>query len=161
MIPDRVARVLRAHGLQALEFQPGTTATAPLAAAQIGVQVGQIAKSLLFIAKDGRLCMLLCPGDRKAASAKLKAAVGTKFRMTRPEETLAATGFEAGGVCPFGLDAAIPVLLDESLAQYPVIYPAAGTSASGVPMTFEQLVAVTGGRVGDFTVPEPGGPGDR
>jgi len=156
MIPDRVARVLAAHGLRALEFEPGTTATAPLAAARLGVRVGQIAKSLLFIAKDGQLCMLLCPGDRKVASAKLKAAVGTKLRMTRPEETLAATGFEPGGVCPFGLDATIPVFLDEGLAHYSVIYPAAGTSASGVPMTFDQLVAITGGRVGDFTVAEAG-----
>jgi Cys-tRNA(Pro) deacylase len=152
MIPERVARVLLEHGLRALEFEPGTTATAELAAARLGVQVGQIAKSLLFIAKDGRLCMLLCPGDRKVASGKLKAAVGAKLRMTRPEETRAATGFEPGGVCPFGIDASISIFLDESLTQYPMIYPAAGTNASGVPMTLDQLVAITRGQVGDFTI---------
>jgi prolyl-tRNA editing enzyme YbaK/EbsC (Cys-tRNA(Pro) deacylase) len=154
MIPQHVAARLAAHGLQAIEFSPGTTATAELAARQLGVQVGQIAKSLLFVGKDGRLAMLLCPGDRKASSGKLKAALGVKARMTRPDETLAATGFEPGGVCPFGIDGNILVLLDAGLRQYATIYPAAGTSASGVPMTFDQLIEITGGRTGDFTVAE-------
>ena len=157
MIPERVSEQLTAHGLQAIEFEPGSTATSPLAAEQLGVRVGQIAKSLLFLGKDGRYFMLLCPGDRKVSSAKLKAALGVKTRMARYEETLAATGFEPGGVCPFGVDGRIQILLDEGLAQYRTIYPAAGTSASGVPMTFEQLVSITGGRVGDFTLAE--GPG--
>jgi len=157
MIPEKVAQVLAAHGLRAIEFAPGSTATAPMAAAQLGVEVGQIAKSIFLLGKDGRHFMLLAPGDRKISSAKLKAALGTKTRMTRPEETLAATGFEAGGVCPFGIEASITVLLDQGLVQYEKIYPAAGTSGSGVPMTFDQLVAVTGGKVGDFTAAEGAG----
>ncbi len=153
MIPEKVSKVLTAHRLTAIEFEPGSTATSPLAAAQLGVAVGQIAKSLLFLAKDGRYFLLCCPGDRKASSAKLKAAMGVKARMARQEETLEATGFEPGGVCPFGIDGRIRILIDEGLGQYETIYPAAGTSASGVPMTFAQLVAITGGQVGDFTVP--------
>ena len=54
MIPQHVAARLAAYGLQAIEFPPGTTATAELAAQQLGVQVGQIVKSLLFLGKDGR-----------------------------------------------------------------------------------------------------------
>ena len=154
MIPEKVSRVLAVHGLTAVELEPGSTATSQLAAERLGVLVGQIAKSLLFLGKDGRHAMLLCPGDRKASSAKLKAALGVKTRMARRDETLAATGFEPGGVCPFGIDDNIRILLDESLSQYKTIYPAAGTGASGVPMTFAQLVTITGGLVGDFTVAE-------
>lgn len=154
MIPEKVSRVLAIHGLAAVEFEPGSTATSPLAAERLGVRVGQIAKSLLFRRKDGRYCMLLCPGDRKVASAKLKMALGMKARMARHDETLSATGFEPGGVCPFGIDESIRILIDESLSQYKAIYPAAGTGASGVPMTFAQLVTITGGSVGDFTVAE-------
>ena len=154
MIPEKVSRILSTHGIQAIEFEPGSTATSQLAAGQLGVLVGQIAKSLLFLGKDGRYFMLLCPGDRKVSSSKLKAALGVKTRMARYEETLAATGFEPGGVCPFGVDGRIQILIDESLKQYRTIYPAAGTSASGVPMTFEQLVSITGGQVGDFMAAE-------
>ncbi len=153
MIPEKVSSVLAAHGLTPIEFEPGSTATSPLAAAQLGVAVGQIAKSLLFLGKDGRYFLLCCPGDRKASSSKIKAAIGVKTRMARHEETLSATGFEPGGVCPFGIDGDIRILIDEGLGQYRTIYPAAGTSASGVPMTFAQLVAITGGQVGDFTIP--------
>jgi prolyl-tRNA editing enzyme YbaK/EbsC (Cys-tRNA(Pro) deacylase) len=152
MIPDRVAAVLRAHGLAAIEFESGSTATAELAAQQLGVQVGQIAKSLLFLGKDGRYVMLLAPGDRKASSTKLKSFLGVKSRMSRPDETRTATGFEAGGVCPFGIDGEIQVIIDAGLRRYAAIYPAAGTSGSGVPMTFDQLVAITGGQIGDFTI---------
>ncbi len=152
MIPESVSKQLAAHGLHAVEFEPGSTATSQLAAERFGVLVGQIAKSLLFVGKDGRYFMLLCPGDRKVSSSKLKAGLGVKTRMARQGETLAATGFEPGGVCPFGIEENIRILLDQSLAQYQTIYPAAGTSASGVPMTFHQLVTITGGQVGDFTV---------
>jgi len=150
MIPERVKAVLDTHGLSALEFEPDSTPTSPLAAAKIGCAVGQIAKSLLFIGKDGSLFMVVAPGDRKIAQSKLKAAVGVKFRMTRPEETLEATGYPPGGVCPFDLPSRIRMFIDAGLRRYPTIYPAAGTTSSGVPMTFDQLVAITGGTVGDF-----------
>lgn len=150
MIPDRVKAVLDANGLTALEFEPDSTPTSPLAAAKIGCAVGQIAKSLLFVGKDGSLFMVVAPGDQRIAQAKLKAVAGVKFRMTRPEETLAATGYPPGGVCPFDISAKIRVFIDAGLGRHEVIYPAAGTTSSGVPMTFAQLVAITGGTVGDF-----------
>ncbi|HSV93483.1 MAG TPA: YbaK/EbsC family protein [Desulfobacterales bacterium] len=150
MIPDRVKAVLDAHGLAALEFEPDSTPTSPLAAAKIGCAVGQIAKSLLFVGKDGSLFMVVAPGDQRIAQAKLKAVAGVKFRMTRPEETLAATGYPPGGVCPFDISPKIRLFIDAGLGRHQVIYPAAGTTSSGVPMTFPQLVAITGGTVGDF-----------
>jgi prolyl-tRNA editing enzyme YbaK/EbsC (Cys-tRNA(Pro) deacylase) len=70
--------------------------------------------------------------------------------MASVEEALAATGFGPGAVCPFGTDGHIAVYIDRSLSEHATIYPAAGTDSSGVPMTFERLVAVTRGTVGDF-----------
>jgi len=150
MIPEKVKVVLDAHGLAAREFDPGSTATSVLAAQQLGVSVGQIAKSLLFVGKDGRYFMVICPGDRRLSNSRLKAATGVKSRMATAEEARSATGFGPGGVCPFGVDSKITLYIERSLSQYPTIYPAAGTDSSGVPMTFEQLVAITGGTVGDF-----------
>jgi prolyl-tRNA editing enzyme YbaK/EbsC (Cys-tRNA(Pro) deacylase) len=154
MIPDKVREVLAGHGLRAAEFDAGSTATSVLAARQLGVAVGQIAKSLLFTGKDGKLFMVVCPGDRRLSSAKLKAAFGTKSRMATADEALAATGFGPGGVCPFGIDSSIHIFVDSSLSQYQTIYPAAGTDSSGVPMTFDQLVSITGGTLGDFLADE-------
>jgi prolyl-tRNA editing enzyme YbaK/EbsC (Cys-tRNA(Pro) deacylase) len=150
MIPDKVSKVLQTHGLAAIEFSPGSTATSVLAAQQLGVAVGQIAKSLLFSGKDGRFFMVVCPGDRRLSNSKVKAVTGIKSRMATAAEALGATGFGPGGVCPFGIDAGIPIFIDRSLSGYATIYPAAGTDSSGVPMTFDSLVAITGGTVGDF-----------
>ena len=150
MIPEKVRAVLAPYGLTANEFAPGTTATSMLAAQQLGVKVGQIAKSLLFVGKDGRFFMVVSPGDRRISSAKLKAVTGVKSRMASREEALAATGFGPGAVCPFGVDGTISVFIDRSLSVYETIYPAAGTDSSGVPMSFDVLVGITCGIVGDF-----------
>jgi prolyl-tRNA editing enzyme YbaK/EbsC (Cys-tRNA(Pro) deacylase) len=150
MVPEKVRQVLESNGLEAIEFEEGSTSTAQDAANKLRVQVGQIAKSLLFIGKNGRFYMLLCSGDRKVSSSKLKSVTGVKSRMANPEETHRATGFHPGGVCPFGVDD-IDILIDESLREYETVYPAAGNSASGVPMTFDQLVRITGGDICDCT----------
>ncbi|MFP4637905.1 MAG: YbaK/EbsC family protein [Spirochaetaceae bacterium] len=150
MIPEKVEHVLERHGLKALEFEPGSTPTAEAAARRIGVQVGQIAKSILLRTKDGGFHMAVVRGDRKLKNARVKVALGRKARMTTAEETEEATGFRPGGVCPFGVED-IPVYIDEGLAEYDTIYPAAGTDASGVPMSFEKLREVTGGTVAPLT----------
>ena len=149
MIPDKVRRVLEAHGLAALEFEPGSTPTAELAAARIGVPVSRIAKSLLFRGKDGSYFMVVCPGDKRIPPSALKRAAGSKLSMTDADETERVTGFRPGGVCPFGLEG-VCVLLDRELGQYPVVYPAAGTDSTGVPTTLEQLARITGGKIVDF-----------
>lgn len=143
-IPTRVRDFLDRHGLKALEFAPGSTPTSPLAAAQIGCQVGQIAKSLLFKDKKGGFHLVLMAGDAKVSSGKLKRLVGSETSMASPDETFAITGFRVGGVCPFGVEG-VPVYIDASLKVWDTVYPAAGTDASGVPVTYGRLVEVTGG----------------
>jgi prolyl-tRNA editing enzyme YbaK/EbsC (Cys-tRNA(Pro) deacylase) len=150
VIPQKVADVLRANGLSAVEFEPGSCATSVLAAGRFGVEVSRIAKSLAFLGKDGKFFLVLCPGDRRVSSSKLKTVTGVKSRMADPAETRERTGFPPGGVCPFGLDGDIRIFVDSSLAAWPVIYPAAGTDSSGVPMSYQKLLDLTGGTPGDF-----------
>ncbi|HOV37771.1 MAG TPA: YbaK/EbsC family protein [Spirochaetales bacterium] len=142
---------LEKQGLQVLEFEPGSTPTAERAAARIGVQVGQIAKSILLSGKDGKYRMVVLAGDKKLQNNKLKALFGVKTSMAGPEETLNVTGFPPGGVCPFGLDGSVELYLDVSLSVYETIYPAAGTDSTGVPITFQQLQKITGAQICDVT----------
>jgi prolyl-tRNA editing enzyme YbaK/EbsC (Cys-tRNA(Pro) deacylase) len=157
MIPEKVRSVLSLHGLEAIEFAEGATPTAPMAARALRVEVGQIAKSLLFKGRDERFYMVICPGDRRVTNAKLKAAVGVKTRMATAEETLAVTGFPPGGVCPFGVGG-VEILIDRHLERWPLVYPAAGTDGSGVPMTLAELQAITGARTADLTEPPAAAP---
>ncbi len=117
MIPEKVKSVLDQHGLEVLEFEAGSTPTAKLAAAKIGCEVGQIAKSMLFKGKDGQFRLIVCAGDKRVDNRKLKAALGVKARFATAEETEAETGFRPGGVCPFGIDH-LPILIDKSLSRF-------------------------------------------
>jgi len=148
-IPEKVRKVLEANGLAALEFEPGSTPTAELAAARIGVETARIAKSLLFKSKAGAYFMVVCPGDKRLPPAALKRAAGSKLSMTDADETERVTGYRPGGVCPFAVEG-VEILLDEGLGAYATVYPAAGTDATGVPVSLDQLVRITGGRLVDF-----------
>jgi prolyl-tRNA editing enzyme YbaK/EbsC (Cys-tRNA(Pro) deacylase) len=150
MIPDKVKQVLDANGLTALEFEAGSTPTAELAAARIGVATSRIAKSLLFKSKDGGYFMVVCPGDKRIPPSALKRAAGSKLSMTSSDETEAVTGYRPGGVCPFAIEG-VRIFLDEDLGKYETVYPAAGTDATGVPTTLEQLERITGGETVDFS----------
>lgn len=141
MIPDKVKSILDKHQLNALLFEPGSTPTAEMAAEQIKCEVGQIAKSMVFKGKDGVFRLFVCPGDRRIDNKKLKDTLGVKARMATADETFTVTGFRPGGVCPFGIEG-IDIYIDIGLSLYPVIYPAAGTDASGVPVEFETLKQV-------------------
>jgi prolyl-tRNA editing enzyme YbaK/EbsC (Cys-tRNA(Pro) deacylase) len=145
MIPDKVKKILDAEGLSALEFEEGSTPTAETAAAKIGVEVGQIAKSLLFKGASGRVAMVVCAGDKKVSSGKIKRLCGEKMSMTKAEETFALTGFWPGGVCPFGLEG-MEIYVDDSLRAWETIYPAAGNDATGVPLSYDKLLRICGGR---------------
>jgi prolyl-tRNA editing enzyme YbaK/EbsC (Cys-tRNA(Pro) deacylase) len=150
MIPENVNEELKRQGLTALEFEEGSTPTAETAAARIGVAVGQIAKSLLFRGKSGRFYLAVCPGDRRVSSSKMKRLAGEKVSMATAEETEAAVGYRPGGVCPFCIPETIAIFLDSGLASYETVYPAAGTDASGVPMTYGKLLEITRGTPADL-----------
>jgi prolyl-tRNA editing enzyme YbaK/EbsC (Cys-tRNA(Pro) deacylase) len=153
MIPEKVQKILSANGLSALEFEPGSTPTAELAAARIGVEVSRIAKSLLFKGKDGAYYLVVCPGDKRLPPSALKRAAGSKLTMTSADETETVTGYRPGGVCPFAING-VRIFLDKDLGKYETVYPAAGTDATGVPTTLSQLERITGGEIVDFTVNE-------
>jgi prolyl-tRNA editing enzyme YbaK/EbsC (Cys-tRNA(Pro) deacylase) len=143
MIPEHVRKILDECGLAAREFDAGTTATAETAARMLGVQVGQIAKSLLFAGKNGKHYMVLCAGDKRVSSSLIKKLVGCKVSMADAETTETVTGFRPGGVCPFGVTNVV-VYIDRSLSVWDTVYPAAGTDSSGVPVAYERLKAIVG-----------------
>jgi prolyl-tRNA editing enzyme YbaK/EbsC (Cys-tRNA(Pro) deacylase) len=150
MIPEKVRKILKENNLTVHEFEPGSTPTSELAAQKIGVQVGQVAKSIVFVGKDEKNYLVVCPGDRRVSSPKFKECTGTKGTLASAEETKTATGFLPGGVCPFGVDNA-EILIDKELSQYEVVYPAAGTDSTLVEISFEKLVSITGGKVCDLS----------
>lgn len=127
-----------------------STGTCELAAAALGVEVGQIAKTLVFLA-DGKPFLVVASGDNKIKSGKLKRRLGaSKVRLADPETVQRITGYPVGGVCPLALAEKVPILLDNSMYRFPVVFAAAGTPHSALPVTMEQLEKITGGEWADL-----------
>ncbi|MET3291167.1 UNVERIFIED_CONTAM: prolyl-tRNA editing enzyme YbaK/EbsC (Cys-tRNA(Pro) deacylase) [Brevibacillus sp. OAP136] len=133
---------------------PEKVPTSEAAARVLGVEVGQIAKSILFRAED-RFGLFVAAGDVRVDQKKVKQLLGGKKpRIASPEDVVEITGFQVGAVCPFALRTDIPIFIDESLRRFPVVYTAAGVVESMLPITFDELVAVTKGMVVQATAGE-------
>jgi prolyl-tRNA editing enzyme YbaK/EbsC (Cys-tRNA(Pro) deacylase) len=118
---EKLQARLRERGLEVeIRMLPDSTRTATDAAAAIGVEVGQIVKSLVFL-RDGRPVMVLCAGDRRVPAEPL--GIGP----AKADEARAATGFAIGGIPPLGHDRELPTLIDRSLLRFATVWCAAGT----------------------------------
>lgn len=149
---ERVAAFLGEHGLAAdiVTFEQSTK-TAQMAADAMGCELGQIVKSLVVIA-DGTPAIALVAGDRRGDLAAIAAELGAfSAKMADADTVREATGYAIGGVSPFDLPPRLPVLIDESLARFTNLFPAAGTPSSMVRMEREALVTITGGRVASIS----------
>jgi prolyl-tRNA editing enzyme YbaK/EbsC (Cys-tRNA(Pro) deacylase) len=117
----RLSERLRGRGL-AIEVTrlSDSARTAALAAAALGVEVGQIVKSLVFLRGDDPV-LVLCAGDRRVDAERLglKPADADRVRQI--------TGFSIGGIPPLGHDAELETLIDESLQRFETVWAAAGT----------------------------------
>jgi len=138
----------RALGLEVdvRQFPDGTRSAADAARA-IGVELGQIVKSLVFIV-DGEPVVALMSGANRLDEAQLARAAGGE-RAWRADATAVreATGFPVGGVPPFGHRRPLPTFVDEDLLGYDELWAAAGTPSHNFAIAPESLVRVTGGRV--------------
>ena len=147
-----VRRVVDALTEAGLDVEPRSfpegTKTAADAAAAIGVEVGQIVKSLVFLL-DGAPVMALVSGDNQLDEAKLaSAAGGGAVGRADADAVRAATGFPIGGVPPVAHD--LRVFVDADLLRWDVVWAAAGTWTDVFPVEPEALVRVSGGTVADL-----------
>lgn len=131
------------------EFPDGTR-TADDAARAIGVEVGQIVKSLVFLA-DGAPVVALVSGANQLDEAKLAAAAGaTSTGRASAEQVREATGYPVGGVPPFGHATDLATFVDADLLGYDEVWAAAGTPHLNLAIASAELVRVTGGTVCDL-----------
>jgi len=139
---------LRAAGITGdIVVLPDAASTAALAAAALGVEVGAIANSLVFWS-DGEPLLVMTSGAHRVDTKALAERLGrTSITRATPEQVREATGQAIGGVAPTGHPAPLTTVVDEALAHYPEIWAAGGTPHTVFPLTFDELVALTGGPV--------------
>lgn len=148
---ERFERAARAKGLsfEVMRFQEGTR-TAADAARAVACEVGQIVKSLVFLA-DGEPFLALTAGSNRADPSRLAAILGAEdVRTATAEEAREATGFAIGGTPPFGHPRALTVLVDRDLMEHRDVWAAAGTPDAVFRLSPDDLLRASRGRVEDF-----------
>ncbi len=145
----QVMNALREAGLDIEIIRHDAEArTAEQAAALIGCDLAQIAKSLVFSAGDG-LVMTLVSGANRVDTAKLAALLDQPISMANAEAVKAATGYAIGGVAPVGHPSPLPIYMDEDLLRYETIYPAAGTPNTAFAIGSRDLQRISGAIIAD------------
>ena len=139
MAIERARAYLAERGLddRIMEFEQ-SSATVELAAQVVGCEPARIAKTLSFHVGD-RVALVLFAGDARVDNRKFKDRFHAKAKMLATDEADELIGHGVGGVCPFGVNDCCDVYLDESLRRFDVVYPAAGTSASAVRLSLQEL----------------------
>lgn len=113
----------------------------------MGCDLGQIVKSLVFVVGD-RPVLALVAGDRRGDSEAIAELMGDETARFADAATVrSATGYAIGGVSPFDLPSELPVLFDDSLERFEIVYPAGGTPSAVVRMSRCDLLELTQARV--------------
>ena len=147
---QRVARFLQdANHPHAPRMLDGAARTAQEAADQLGILVGQVAKSVIFKRKpEGTHVLVVAAGDRRLAEKKVAALVG-KIGRADANFVKTQTGFSIGGVSPVAHAQPPVVLIDSSLARFDVLWAAAGHPHAVFALNMAQLQALTQAPVAD------------
>lgn len=148
---ERVAADAAARGI-AVEFVERASARSLEEAASIlGIEPGDIVKSLVVKRSDDTFLFALIPGDKQIAWAKLRSVVGVnKLQLPSPERALEATGYERGTITPLGSSTPWPVFADASIVGRRVSM-GAGEHGVSLFVQADDLISGLGATVADIS----------
>ncbi|GMA49936.1 cys-tRNA(pro)/cys-tRNA(cys) deacylase [Alicyclobacillus contaminans] len=127
---------------------PDSTRTAKEAAAAIGCEVAQIAKSIVFrLQRSGRPLLVVASGVNRVNEARIADHVGDALGKADADFVREHTGYVIGGVPPIGHIQPIDTIVDEDLCQFETIWAAAGHPKAVFQLTPSELIAMTAGQV--------------
>ena len=141
--PDAIQRVLDAAARKGVTLDvkvfDQSTHTAEEAAAAVGAELGQIVKSLVFVAPDdgGSLDLIIClvSGPNRVDLARLAAVTGERdVRRATAREANELTGFVIGGIPPIGHARPARVIMDPDLGRFQTVWAAAGSATAVFPV---------------------------
>ncbi len=148
---DRVIQALVRAGVSGqVRALDDSARTAKEAASALGIEVGQIASSLVFMAA-GEPVLVVASGAHRVDTSKVAALLDVAaLDKATADDVRAATGFAIGGVSPVGHPAPLRTIVDIALAQFDEVWAAGGHPHYVFPTTFDELVRITGGTPADI-----------
>ena len=150
----RVIAALAEHGLSGeVNVLSDSARTAQEAATALGIEVGQIASSLIFKLPDGSPLLIITSGRHRVDTDLVAKNLGIEtLGRVDADYVKEKSGFSIGGVAPIGWVSPATILIDQALNDYEVAWAAAGHPHAVYPTTFAELLECTGAKpmiVGD------------
>jgi prolyl-tRNA editing enzyme YbaK/EbsC (Cys-tRNA(Pro) deacylase) len=144
----RVLAALYEHGLDGeVHVLSDSARTAQEAATALGIEVGQIASSLIFKLPDGSPLLIITSGRHRVDTDLVATNLGIeKLGRVDADYVKENSGFSIGGVAPIGWVSPATILIDQALNDYEVVWAAAGHPHAVYPTTFTELLECTGAR---------------
>ena len=145
----RVADELQRRGsdVEVIEL-PTSARTAAEAAAAVGCDISQIAKSLVFrTARTQRPVLVIASGSNRVDVAAISSHLGERIMRAEPDWVRETTGFAIGGIPPIGHRTEAVTYIDEDLMQLEQIWAAGGSPSAVFRLTPAELAFLTGGTV--------------
>jgi prolyl-tRNA editing enzyme YbaK/EbsC (Cys-tRNA(Pro) deacylase) len=141
----RVIAALQENGCTGqIKVLSDSARTAAEAAAALGIEVGQIASSLIFRLPDGSPLLIITSGRHRVDTDLVASNLGIeKLGRVDADYVKEQSGFSIGGVAPIGWVSPATILIDEALNDYEVIWAAAGHPHAVYPTSFAELLAIT------------------
>jgi prolyl-tRNA editing enzyme YbaK/EbsC (Cys-tRNA(Pro) deacylase) len=147
---DAVNEILQAAGLPGrVRRLDEAVTTARAAAHYLGCPVGAIANSLIFETDTGAPLLIMTSGAHRVDMAKVGEQQGVALRRASPAFVREHTGQPIGGVAPVGHPSPIRTLVDSSLAEFEELWAAGGIPDAVFPVTYDELLKLTGGEEAD------------
>lgn len=143
---QRVADALANHGLPTkIVVLEQLATTAQMAADVLGVEVGQIVKSLCFqSAESGKPHLILVSGANRVHERRVGRHLDDKLKRADADFVKQTTGFSIGGVSPFGHPTPLTITFDQDLLNFETVWAAAGNPRSVFEITPQDLLRTTG-----------------
>lgn len=118
--------------------------TAAEAASALGIEVGQIASSLIFKLPDDSPLLVITSGRHRVDTDLVAQNLGIeKLGRVEADYVKEQSGFSIGGVAPIGWLSPAMILIDQALNDYEVVWAAAGHPHAVYPTSFAELLAIT------------------
>lgn len=123
--------------------------TAKEAADALGIEVGQIASSLIFLA-DGEPVLVIASGGHRVDTTMLSAILeGAEITKANADDVRQATGFAIGGVAPVGHPEPLRTIVDIALSRYDEVWAAGGHPHYVFPTSYDELLRITAGEAAE------------
>ena len=144
----RVLAALHEHGVEGeVHVLSDSARTAQEAATGLGIEVGQIASSLIFKLPDESPLLIITSGRHRVDTDLVSKNLGIeKLGRVNADYVKEKSGFSIGGVAPIGWVSPATILIDQALNDYEVVWAAAGHPHAVYPTSFTELIECTGAR---------------